>query len=390
MSTAYLLSQRYRTDQAVGRRERLACRRVVIARRDVRRGIAWATLSATAYSASAILGKHLLDDLRANDLLFWRFSIAIPVCWLVLMARARRGGPNPLNVSRRPLVAVGVLFCYMSWIGFVALDHLDTSLYIVLVYVYPAFVAAAAPLFGQRIPLATWLAIGVTIVGIALTVPDVFEGAGHGDAFGVVLTLVQAVALATYTIVSSRVVTVRADGLVTMGWSLIGSWLGMAVLAVAVGLQLPSDGRVVVELIAFAIVPTIVSGACFYQALRFLAPTRVAMIATLEPVLTIVWAVLLLGEELHASPDRRRHAGAHRSHLGAALGGSGGRRGTPAEHPQAREDVVVVDVAPAQVTGAVHRIERVAAVQHDPVVEPDEIADTERISHLEPWVVGDG
>jgi drug/metabolite transporter (DMT)-like permease len=188
----------------------------------------------------------------------------------------------------------------MSWTGFVALDHLDTSLYIVLVYVYPAFVAAAAPLFGQRIPVATWLAIGVTIVGIALTVPDVFQGAGRGDTFGVVLTLVQAVTLATYTIVSSLVVTTRADGLVTMGWSLVGSWLGMALLSVAIGLQLPSDGRVVVELVGFAIVPTIVSGACFYQALRFLAPTRVATIATLEPVLTILWAVLLLGERLRA------------------------------------------------------------------------------------------
>jgi drug/metabolite transporter (DMT)-like permease len=273
---------------------------VTTARRDVRRGIAWAALSATAYSASAVLGKHLLDDLRANDLLFWRFSIAIPVCWFVLAARARRGGPNPLGVARPPLVAVGVLFCYMSWIGFVALDHLDTSLYIVLVYVYPAFVAAAAPLFGHRVPASTWMAIGVTIVGIALTVPDVFEGTGRGDTFGVVLTLVQAVALATYTMVSSRVVTDRADGLVTMGWSLVGSWLGMAVLSIAIGLQLPSDGRVVAELIGFAIVPTIVSGACFYQALRFLAPTRVAMMATLEPVLTIVWAVLLLGDRLRA------------------------------------------------------------------------------------------
>ncbi|MGH9133316.1 MAG: DMT family transporter [Ilumatobacteraceae bacterium] len=275
------------------------------AARDVRRGIAWAALSATAYSASAILGKHLLDDLRANDLLFWRFSIAIPVCWIVLAARARRGGPNPLDVARRPLVAVGVLFCYMSWIGFVALDHLDTSLYIVLVYVYPAFVAAAAPLFGHRVPATTWLAIGVTILGIALTVPDVFgDGGRRGDVIGVVLTLVQAVALATYTIVSSRVVgsrvVGRTDGLVTMGWSLCGSWLGMAALAVAIGLQVPGDGRVVAELVGFAIVPTIVSGACFYQALRYLAPTHVAMIATLEPVLTILWAVLLLGDRLRA------------------------------------------------------------------------------------------
>jgi drug/metabolite transporter (DMT)-like permease len=273
---------------------------VVIARRDVRRGIAWAATSATAYSASAVLGKHLLDDLRANDLLFWRFSIAIPVCWFVLGVRARRGGPSPLGVARPRLVAVGTLFCFMSWIGFVALDHLDASLYIVLVYVYPAFVAAAAPLFGHRIPASTWMAIGLTIVGVALTVPDVLEGNGRGDTFGVVLTLVQAVALTTYTMVSSLVVTSRADGLVTMGWSLVGSWIGMAVLSIVVGLQLPSDGRVVAELIGFAIVPTIVSGACFYQALRYLAPTHVAMIATLEPVLTVVWAVLLLGDQLRA------------------------------------------------------------------------------------------
>ena len=144
-----------------------------------------------------------------------------------------------------------------------------------------------------------------------------------------------------------------------------------------------------VELIGFAIVPTIVSGACFYQALRFLAPTRVAMIATLEPVLTIVWAVLLLGEELHPTQVAGGTARARRGDLGAALGGSGGRRGAPAEHPQAREHVVVVDVAPAQVTGAAHRIERIAAVQHHTVVEPDEVADPERVSDLEPWVVGD-
>ena len=268
------------------------------ARRDVRRGIVWAALSATAYSASAVLGKHLLDDLRANELLFWRFSIAIPVCWFVLALRARRGGPNPLGVPRRPLIAVGCLFCYMSWIGFVALDHLDTSLYIVLVYVYPAFVAAAAPLFGQRIPLATWLAIGLTIVGISLTVPDVFEGAGRGDAFGVVLTLVQAVALATYTIVSSRVVTAHADGLVTMGWSL-DRLVARHGRAVGRHRAAAAERRTCrARAVGFAIVPTIVSGACFYQALRYLAPTRVATIATLEPVLTIVWAVLLLGEEL--------------------------------------------------------------------------------------------
>jgi hypothetical protein len=49
----------------------------------------------------------------------------------------------------------------------------------------------------------------------------------------------------------------------------------------------------------------------------------------------------------------------------------------------------VVDVAPAQVTGAAHRVERVASVQHDAVVEADEVTDAERVPDLEPLIVGD-
>lgn len=262
------------------------------------RGLLWAVVSPVAYSASAILGKNLLTVLRPHDMLFWRFAIATPVLWLLVAGRAARGGPRAGSVSSAPNIGLGFLFGFMSLTGFIALRHMDASIYIVLIYFYVALVAAASPLFGHRVRPAVWLALAATVIGIVLTVPGALEGSAQGNWFGLGLTLLQAVLLTAYTLLGSRVVAVHSDGIVTMGWSLVGSWIGMALLAAFLGLRVPDDPVTVAQLLAFAIVPTIIGGSAFYQALRTVPPTMVAMIATIEPVLTVVWAMLLLDERL--------------------------------------------------------------------------------------------
>lgn len=231
-----------------------------------------AVVSPVAYSASAILGKNLLTALRPHDMLFWRFAIATPVLWLVVAGRAARGGPRAGSVSYAPNIGLGFLFGFMSLTGFIALRHMDASIYIVLIYFYVALVAAASPLFGHRVRPAVWLALAATVIGIVLTVPGALEGSAQGNWFGLGLTLLQAVLLATYTLLGSRVVAVHSDGIVTMGWSLVGSWIGMALLAALLGLRVPDDPVTVAQLLAFAIVPTIIGGLAFYQALRTVPP----------------------------------------------------------------------------------------------------------------------
>jgi drug/metabolite transporter (DMT)-like permease len=257
-------------------------------------------LSAVAYSASAVLGKDLLDSLRPHEMLFWRFTLAAPVCWVLLAVRRHGGGLDPMVTPKQRvrLAGVGALFALMSLTGFVALDHLDASLYIVLVYVYPAFVAIVSPFLGHPVRRLVWVAFALTLPGIVCTVPDVFTGDEGISTFGVVMTLVQAVVLAGYVLVSSRLTAGSIDGFVMIGWSLIGSWTAMAALVAAFGVAVPSDTRTIVELVGFATVPTIVSGACFFQAMRHLPPAIAAMIATLEPPLTVVWAIAFLDERL--------------------------------------------------------------------------------------------
>lgn len=247
---------------------------------------------------ASVVGKDLLDHLRPHELLFWRFTIASLVVWTVLPIRHRRGGPDPAPPARYRMAGLGALFGYMSWIGFIALDHLDASLYIVLVYIYPAFVAAAAPLFGQRVKMSVWCAIGVILLGITFTVPGLWKGEVEAETIGIVLTLVQAVVLAGYTFIASSTMRASTDGLVSIGWSVLGSWAAMATLTVAQGLEIPQRGDVLAQLLFFAVVPTLVATGAFYQALRTISATSASTIATLEPALTVMWAVLLLGEVL--------------------------------------------------------------------------------------------
>ena len=263
-------------------------------------GALWALASATAYSLSSVVGKDLLDSLGPSSLLFWRFSIAAVVLWIAVLVWQRKGGPNPFDVPRWTMLALGVVFGLMVLVGFLALDRLDASLYIVLIYSYPVLVVVGSALLGTRPASLTWIALALVTVGIVLTVPELFTGVGDVSATGVALALAQAVIFATYMIVSSRAMPRSVDGVVSAAWIVLGASLVITPIALIDGLVLPHGGTLVVEVGVFALIPTVVSSICFFQAMRHIVPGAVAMVLTIEVALVILWAVLFLGEQLEA------------------------------------------------------------------------------------------
>ncbi|MEQ1872951.1 MAG: EamA family transporter [Ilumatobacteraceae bacterium] len=264
------------------------------------RGAIWALVSATAYSLSSVVGKDLLDHLGPSSLLFWRFSIAAVVLWVGLVVWRRLGGPNPFDVPRRTMLALGLVFGLMVYTGFLALDRLDASLYIVLIYLHPVLVVVGSAFLGIRPVALTWAALALVMIGIVLTVPELFGGVGEVDAVGVALSLLQAVIFATYMIVSSRVLPRTIDGVVTAAWIVLGASMVITPIALIDGLVRPRGGQLVFEVAVFALIPTVVSSICFFQAMRHIVPGAVAMVLTIEVALVILWAVIFLGEELRA------------------------------------------------------------------------------------------
>jgi drug/metabolite transporter (DMT)-like permease len=264
-------------------------------------GIAWVTTSALAYSLFAIFAKRLLDALTPTDVLAWRFLIAAPVAWAIVLVRFRAGGASPRDAPIGRMVLAGVAFGMIALFAFYGVDHLSASLYTVLIYTYPAMVAAGSALLGRPPTRTLWIALGFTVLGIALTVPSVFDGSADADGIGLAYTIGNAALYAVYILATARLLRpgrARADSVVAAAWSLTGS-LVFAVGVIALnGLHRPEDWGMALNLAGLAVVSTVVAGMTLLLGLARLGPAPAALVATVEPVLTLIWAVLLLRESL--------------------------------------------------------------------------------------------
>lgn len=269
--------------------------------RDAAAGVAWAAATALSYSLSAIVGKDLLDNLGVASLLFWRFGLASLVLWAMLLVRRPAQGLRVPQVRPAVSLVLGAMFGLLVYVGFMSLERLDASVYIVIVYVYPVIVVVASSLLGHRTAPLVWVALAMVLGGIVLTVPELFSGDGgvdRVDPVGVALAIAQAAMYAAFMIVNSRVVPSHADGTVSAAWTVLGAAAVLTPMAVLDGVVVPDTQRLVLETALFALVPTVISNICFFRALRRVAPGIVAMIMSLEIALAIVWSVVFLDERL--------------------------------------------------------------------------------------------
>ena len=279
-----------------------------------KRGVLWILASAGGYSLFTVFGKNVLEQLTAGDVLAWRFIIAAPISWAIVMLRWKLGlGGSPRSVRWLPPYLAGVSFGLMAYFAFAALDRLTGAIYIVLCYTYPSFVAIGAWLLGKPTSRRLWIAIALTLIGVGFTVPEIeFGGDGRAVA-GMILTLGNSLIYACYILYSERLMTPsgaatngtsdeeprRNDGFVTAAWGMTGSLTFAGVLAIASGgIEAPTGTKFVWSMIGLGVISTVVAATAFLLAVARLGPAPAALFASVEPAITLVWIVLFLGETL--------------------------------------------------------------------------------------------
>lgn len=259
-------------------------------------GVLWAIAAAASYSLSAVVAKDLVGAMGPASLLFWRFGVAAVALWAVLLVWRSRGGPDPFAVPKTKALGIGVMYGLMVYVGLVAINHLDVSVYIVVVYLYPALVVVASSLLGYfRTSSLVWVSLLVVTSGIVLTVPELFGGVGQVSVIGVVLTLLQACLMAAFMVVSGRLLP-DLDGVVQAGWNVLGGTAFVTPIAVFGGVHVPDSLDQTGKLLVFALVSTVLANIAFFRGMRHIAPGVVAMIMTVEVAFDIMWAVVFLGE----------------------------------------------------------------------------------------------
>jgi drug/metabolite transporter (DMT)-like permease len=257
--------------------------------------------SGAAFGAMAIFGKLAYGEgATVGTLLAVRFSLAAVVFWAIVLAGGARRELRAL--PRRDLAtAVGLGACgYALQAGcfFAALTRIDASLLSLMLYTYPALVAAAAVALGrERMDGRRVAALALASGGLACVV----AGAGTGaiDLAGAMLGLVAACVYTTYILVGegvagrmrpmvlSAIVCTGAAVSLTAGGTLLGEFRPGELTLAGWG-----------WLACLGAVSTVAAISLFFAGLRRVGPTAASILSTVEPVVTVVLAAAVFGELL--------------------------------------------------------------------------------------------
>jgi drug/metabolite transporter (DMT)-like permease len=199
------------------------------------------------------------------------------------------------------MAAAAVANTVLNLSVFVAFLRIGITLSLLVFYLYPAFVALlSVAWFGERLDRARWLALGLSLVGMVLVVAGA-GNLGRLDLLGIGLAFVAGLGQTFYVLAArhgfARVPGAQAAAL-TMGGA-ASLYLVVALVIGAVGeLGAPLRGTdalwpVVVAGVVGAGIPTV----SYITGIRRLGAPRAAILANFEPVVGVLLAALLLGEQ---------------------------------------------------------------------------------------------
>lgn len=249
-----------------------------------------ALLAMTAvWGSTFVLIKDLLDRVPTLDFLAVRFLIA----GLVMVAVAPRALARLSVAARRQSLVLGLLYGVAQILQTAGLAHTPASVsgFVTGLYVV-ATPLLAAVLLRTRIGAFTWAAVALATAGLGVLTLDGLS-LGYGEA----ITLVAAVLYGLH--------------IVALGaWSTASDALGMSiaqVLVIAVvclvatapdGVVLPSRTSDWLSVLYMALVAGALALVAQTWAQAHLAPTRAAIVMSMEPVFAATFAVGVGGESL--------------------------------------------------------------------------------------------
>ncbi len=295
-------------------------------------GIILVLVSAAGFGSGALFVQPLYDaEMEPLAVLFWRFTTAALFGWGFLLLSGRRRTSLRSLPRRRVVVLLllGLLYVGNSYAFIASLQVVSISLASIIAYLYPAMVAVMATRFVRRLEgRRAWIALGISLAGIALTVGGIPEGEVP-PLWGLALAFANPLIYATWIVLQARLAGERpgpagerravsippgdaetaidsgppdapdpspAAALMTTATAvayallLTASGGSISPLAVPAGVWLP--------LLGLGLVATAIAIQTFYAGVKRVGGARASLISTVEPVYTVALAVILFGEQL--------------------------------------------------------------------------------------------
>jgi len=259
-------------------------------------GVLLVVISTLGFSVYPILGKFIFaGGAGLSTVLFVRFTITAIFLWI--MTILREGFPRiPLKIWLILWGMGGICYSLMSGLYLSSVRYIPASLAALLLYAYPIIVSVIAVLTKQeKFSKYKLLGLMLSTFGLVLVLGVAMKDI---NSFGVALALGAAFVYALYIIIGNQVLQTTTP-LVTitlistfaaLTYGIIGLTMSGTTWNLAWNTWLGIGG--------IAFFSTIIAMITFFYGMKLIGATSASIISTLEPVMTVIFAVILLDEHL--------------------------------------------------------------------------------------------
>lgn len=274
-------------------------------RRSLMTGYLLVATGSAMFSSKAIFIKlAYLERYDSLLILAWRMVFALPVFLLVgAVALARRkaeGKPMPRRSAVLGAAGIGLIGYYLAMVlDFAGLLYVTAQLERLALFTYPIFlIFLGAAFFGMRLTASSLIAALITYLGLAVVFVSDFSLGGPNVTLGTLLVLGAAVSFALYQLMAKRYIGEMGPTLFT---SVALSAAAVTTLAHVFIMRGALDTSMSTHYFMLAagigILATVLPSFFVNAGLARIGAASTAIISNVSPLLTIYFAVVLLGEE---------------------------------------------------------------------------------------------
>lgn len=256
-------------------------------------GVLLIIVSGISFGAAAIFARFAYAaGTNPITLLFLRFGIA-SICMIFIILV--RKNPIPRGRILIGLVLMGALgyvgqsFCY-----FTGLTLASAGLVALLLYLYPAIVTVISVIFlKEPVSKLKITALVLALAGTVLTIGP----AGGGQPLGIILSLGAAFIYSIYILVGSKIVK-QGTAIQSSTVIILSAAVVYGGLISVQGAAFPTTISGWLSVSALALISTVLAVVTFLAGLERVGPMNASTLSTIEPVVTVVLASLILGETI--------------------------------------------------------------------------------------------
>jgi drug/metabolite transporter (DMT)-like permease len=264
----------------------------------LRKGLIFALISGTCYGFLSILGKLALGaGMEPIDLLSYRFCLASLIMLIYLAIRDRSLiRPTTRTLAKGAALGLG-FYGVQSLLFFKALTYIPASTATLIIYFYPVAVTVMSMVFYKlRASPGIIISLVLLIAGCSLIFYDAFvKGI---SLYGITLAMISMIGFSVYLVTVQFFLRGEPPLRVTF-YALVFTALFFSLLHSPLGLLTLSIQKISI-ICALALVPTVIAVSLLYRAIEQIGSAYTSIFSTLEPIVTVILAAAVLGEEIVA------------------------------------------------------------------------------------------